>query len=109
MIDSIIRNQNLGFKNIKLFEIGSVYDENRTEYKNIAFVASGLEANESYPSPKGEKLDFYSFARKLAKIIGSFKLVPLESNRKSCKYNVGIPLIAPTKSISQSKPCLITR
>lgn len=80
MIDSIIRNQNLGFKNIKLFEIGSVYDENRTESKNIAFVASGLEVNESYPSPKGEKLDFYSFSRKLAKIIGAFKLVPLESS-----------------------------
>ncbi|PAF47358.1 phenylalanine--tRNA ligase subunit beta [Helicobacter sp. 12S02634-8] len=74
MLDSIVRNKNFGYKSIQLFEIGSVYDANREEKTKIAFVASGLKAQESYPNPKGIRWDFYTFAQSISDIIGAFKL-----------------------------------
>lgn len=79
LFDSIERNQNLGYKNIKMFEIGSVYDENRVESTKMAFVASGLQIKEAYPHPKGVKWDFYSFCEVVSKVIGHFEL-EAESN-----------------------------
>lgn len=74
MLDSIVRNQNYGHKNIKLCEIGSVYNCKRLENQKVAFVVSGLKEAEIYPHPKGAKWDFYSFASCIEGIVGSFKL-----------------------------------
>lgn len=76
---TIVRNQNLGYKNIKLFEIGAVYDSKREQKEHFGIVASGLKRKESYPYPKGIKWDFYSFCEELSSIIGRFRLIPCEN------------------------------
>lgn len=75
MLDSIERNKNFGYKSIKIFEIGSIYDSNRNEKSCIAFMASGLAQSELYPFPKGQPWDFYTFARSISSIVGEFRLV----------------------------------
>ncbi|PAF46996.1 phenylalanine--tRNA ligase subunit beta [Helicobacter sp. 12S02232-10] len=77
MLDSIQRNKNFGYKSMKIFEMGSVYDENRQEKTKIAFMVNGLKENEIYPYPKGSQWDFYKFAQTISNIIGSFELAPL--------------------------------
>ncbi|PAF44462.1 phenylalanine--tRNA ligase subunit beta [Helicobacter sp. 11S02596-1] len=78
MLDSIERNKNLGYKNMKIFEIGSVYDANRSEKSKIALMVSGLKESEIYPYPKGLQWDFYSFAGVVSNVIGNFELEALE-------------------------------
>lgn len=80
LLDSVSRNQNYGYKNIKLCEIGSVYDKNRVEKTHIAFVVSGLKEDEVFPKPKGQKWDFYAFAQIISQIIGDFELVKTQAN-----------------------------
>ena len=79
MLDTIQRNQNYGYKNIKICEIGSVYDQNRNEKSKFALMVSGLQKQESYPLPKGEKWDFYSFSKVVSDIIGHFELISYQS------------------------------
>lgn len=74
LFESIKRNQNLGYKNMRLFEIGAVYDAKREQKEHFGIVASGLERGESYPHPKGKKWDFYSFCEVLSHILGDFRL-----------------------------------
>lgn len=74
LFDSVVRNQNFGYKSIKMFEIGSVYNRKREESQHMSFVVSGFKTQESYPYPKGEKWDFYSFAQTISHIIGDFEL-----------------------------------
>lgn len=73
MLDSIVRNHNYGYRNIKLCEIGSVYDAKRNEKQKIAFAVSGLMKPEMYPHAKGIKWDFYSFASCIQSIVGMFE------------------------------------
>ena len=75
LFESAARNHNLGFKNIKMFEIGSVYDEKRNERKELGIVVSGLKIKEAFPYPKGQEWDFYTFAKEISAIIGAFELV----------------------------------
>lgn len=74
LFETIKRNQNLGYKNARLFEIGAVYDAKREQKEHFALAVSGLERGESYPYPKGKKWDFYSFCEVLSSIIGEFRL-----------------------------------
>lgn len=74
LFETIKRNQNLGYKNARLFEIGAVYDAKREQKEHFALAVSGLERQESYPYPKGKKWDFYSFCEVLSSIIGEFRL-----------------------------------
>lgn len=74
LLDSILRNQNFGYKNIRLCEIGSVYDGHRNEKSRIAFVVSGMQEKEQFPNPKGIKWNFYSFAEVISEIVGEFEL-----------------------------------
>ncbi|MCE3038631.1 phenylalanine--tRNA ligase subunit beta [Helicobacter anatolicus] len=78
LLDTASRNQNFGYKNIKICEIGSVYNHKREESVKIAFVASGLQTREIFPKPKGQKWDFYTFAQVISSIIGEFELVDMQ-------------------------------
>lgn len=80
MLDSVLRNQNYGFTSIKLFEIGSIYNKNRDESLSLAFVVSGNKTNPTYPNPKGESWNFYSFVESISQIIGKFTLIPANAN-----------------------------
>ncbi|WP_441705817.1 phenylalanine--tRNA ligase subunit beta [Helicobacter pylori] len=77
LLDASLRNKNLGFKSIALYEKGSVYNSKREEVQKLGFLASGLQKKESYPDAKGKAWDFYSFAECVSKIIGDFSLEKL--------------------------------
>lgn len=74
LLDSVARNKNLGYSKIALFEIGSTYSTTREERHSLAFVASGLEREAIYPTPKGVAWSLFSFADKIASVIGDFSL-----------------------------------
>ncbi|MCQ2691035.1 phenylalanine--tRNA ligase subunit beta [Helicobacter pylori] len=77
LLDASLRNKNLGFKSIALYEKGSVYNAKREEVQKLGFLASGLQKKESYPDAKGKAWDFYSFAECISKVIGDFSLEKL--------------------------------
>ncbi len=77
LLDASLRNKNLGFKSIALYEKGSVYNAKREEIQKLGFLISGLQKKESYPHAKGKAWDFYSFAECVSRIIGDFSLEKL--------------------------------
>ncbi|RVZ17191.1 phenylalanine--tRNA ligase subunit beta [Helicobacter pylori] len=77
LLDASLRNKNLGFKSIALYEKGSVYNAKREETQKLGFLVSGLQKKESYPDAKGKTWDFYSFAECVSKVIGDFSLEKL--------------------------------
>ncbi len=77
LLDASLRNKNLGFKSIALYEKGSVCNSKREEIQKLGFLASGLQKKESYPDAKGKAWDFYSFAECVSKVIGDFSLEKL--------------------------------
>ncbi|TPH39964.1 phenylalanine--tRNA ligase subunit beta [Helicobacter pylori] len=77
LLDASLRNKNLGFKSIALYEKGSVYNSKREETQKLGFLVSGLQKKESYPDAKGKAWDFYSFAECVSKVIGDFSLKKL--------------------------------
>ncbi|WQX86413.1 phenylalanine--tRNA ligase subunit beta [Helicobacter pylori] len=77
LLDASLRNKNLGFKSIALYEKGSVYNSKREEVQKLGFLVSGLQKKESYPDTKGKAWDFYSFAECVSKVIGDFSLEKL--------------------------------
>ncbi|MGN8477316.1 phenylalanine--tRNA ligase subunit beta [Helicobacter pylori] len=77
LLDASLRNKNLGFKSIALYEKGSVYNSKREEIQKLGFLISGLQKKESYPYAKGKAWDFYSFAECVSKVIGDFSLEKL--------------------------------
>ncbi|MGN8402964.1 phenylalanine--tRNA ligase subunit beta [Helicobacter pylori] len=79
LLDASLRNKNLGFKSIALYEKGSVYNAKREEIQKLGFLASGLQKKESYPDAKGKTWDFYSFAECVSKVIGDFSLEKLNA------------------------------
>ena len=74
LLDSIKRNENLGFKSIALFEMGSVYTAQREEKNKLAFVASGSMKDECYPHIKAALWDFYSFGLVCQRCVGDISL-----------------------------------
>ncbi|MUU54379.1 phenylalanine--tRNA ligase subunit beta [Helicobacter pylori] len=77
LLDASLRNKNLGFKSIALYEKGSMYNSKREEIQKLGFLISGLQKKESYPDAKGKAWDFYSFAECVSRIIGDFSLEKL--------------------------------
>ncbi|WP_208378048.1 phenylalanine--tRNA ligase subunit beta [Helicobacter pylori] len=77
LLDASLRNKNLGFKSIALYEKGSVYNAKREEIQKLGFLVSDLQKKESYPHAKGKAWDFYSFAECVSKVIGDFSLEKL--------------------------------
>ncbi|WRC01375.1 phenylalanine--tRNA ligase subunit beta [Helicobacter pylori] len=79
LLDASLRNKNLGFKSIALYEKGSVYNSKREEIQKLGFLVSGLQKKESHPDAKGKAWDFYSFAECVSKVIGDFSLEKLNA------------------------------
>ncbi|MCX2716549.1 phenylalanine--tRNA ligase subunit beta [Helicobacter sp. MIT 21-1697] len=84
MLDSLKRNENLGFKNITLFEIGSVYNAKREEKSKLALVASGCMQDECYPHTKAAKWNLFAFGAICQSCVGdlSFRNIRDEVNAK---------------------------
>ncbi len=99
LFESASRNHNLGYKSIKLFEIGSVYSAKREERKELGIIVSGLKSKEAYPYPKGEKWDFYSFAKEVSAIIGDFTLVKTPTPPKNAHPHICADIMQDGKAV----------
>ena len=87
LVEAVQKNIHFGKKSIKLFEIGSVFNENREENLKMAFVFSGLVENELFVNNgKPKNIDFYTFADKLNSIIGDFELKKIDENNIENKF-----------------------
>ncbi len=77
LLDDIKFNRANGYKRIKLFTIGSVYDKKRNEKEKFAFVLNGFSDYEN-PTNSGKppKFTFKDAVDKLSEIIGDFELIP---------------------------------
>jgi len=79
MLDSLQRNVRMSKKRVPLFEIGTVFDANRQESQHMLFTFSGEESLDTVPNcGKPSSIDFASFVKKIAAIIGHFELVEAE-------------------------------
>ena len=80
LLKAASNNVKNGYKQVKLFEIGSVFNYKREESRKIAMLFSGdKEAESLLNSGKPAKIDFATFAQKLSDVIGEFELVEHET------------------------------
>ena len=100
LLQAVKRNVSYSKKSIPLFEIGAVFEADRTQKEKIGFVFAGQIARESVVNAgKPSMIDFASFVQKLGGVIGHFDLVP-------CTFDNG--LIHPYQSadiVIEGKVC----
>ena len=100
LIPNILRavSQNLKFgkKRVPLFEVGSVFDASRCESKKIAFAFSGEDGiAEVSNHGKPEDINFFTFAKKIQSVVGSFELLPYKEINGLCSpYEVARIIIS---------------
>lgn len=84
LIEACSNNMKLGFRSAAFFEIGKIFDVNRTEKSVISFVFSGQKELESFSnSGKPKNIEFFEFAKKVLNCVGKFDLVPMEKIENS--------------------------
>ncbi|WP_169974263.1 MULTISPECIES: phenylalanine--tRNA ligase subunit beta [unclassified Campylobacter] len=77
LLKSAERNIKNSKKSVKIFEFGSVFDENGSQSERFGFVASGLVREPSLlNSAKPSEIGFLSFASAVRNAIGEFELKP---------------------------------
>ncbi|MCK4441599.1 MAG: phenylalanine--tRNA ligase subunit beta, partial [Sulfurovaceae bacterium] len=75
MLNASKRNVSYSKKSIALFEIGTIFDENRNERDVLTLIFSGQKEKESViNSGKPELINFETFTKKVSSIIGNFEL-----------------------------------
>ncbi len=75
LLNAVKRNVSYSKKSIALFEIGTIFNENREEREVISLIFSGRAEKESViNSGKPKNIDFEIFIKKLSSIIGDFEL-----------------------------------
>lgn len=80
LIEASSYNFKLGFKKVALFEIGTVFDKQREEFKKLSFVYSGDKEQEDFSNAgKPHNLTFFEFAQKVLNVVGKFEIVPMSS------------------------------
>lgn len=80
LLKAASNNVKNGYKQVKLFEIGSVFNPLREESLKLSMLFSGDKDGESLlNSGKPDKVDFGTFTQKLSDIIGDFELVKNET------------------------------
>ncbi len=83
LLNCASENVKSGYKEIKLFEIGSVFTSSRQEITKIAFLYSGnLQNDNIINSAKAKKVDFGNFVQKISNIIGKVELIKATSEHK---------------------------
>lgn len=69
-------NAKNGYKQVKLFEVGSVFSPEREESLKMALLFSGDESQQSIRNAgRPKKVDFGFFVQKIADVIGRFDLI----------------------------------
>ena len=82
LLQAVQRNVNYSKKRVALFEIGTIFNENREEKDVFSLIYSGQRETE-YISNAGKpaSINFDGFVKKLSAIIGNFELRPsIQSN-----------------------------
>ncbi len=75
LVEACSNNFKNGNRSTAFFEIGTVFDENRSESKKISFVQTGAKELEDISnSGKPSNIDFFSFAKKILNTVGKFDL-----------------------------------
>lgn len=83
LLNAVKRNVSYSIKSIPLFEMGSVFDENRVQTDVLSFVFSGINDSENVTNAgKPLQIDFPSFVKKVGSVIGEFELVKCSANNK---------------------------
>lgn len=78
LVEACANNFKVGSRSTAFFEIGTIFDENRTESKKISFIQTGsLELEDFSNSGKPKNIDFFSFSKKILNTIGKFDLEPM--------------------------------
>ena len=77
LLEQCEKNIKNGKKRVKLFEIGTIFDENRDEYTSFVLVWSGEKEEESVANQgKPKEIDFVDFVKAISAVIGDFELKP---------------------------------
>lgn len=75
LLESVEKNSKFGKKSIRLFEIGKVFDKQRSEISKISFIFGGEVEKESIQNHgKPNTIDFFTFAQKVSSVIGDFDI-----------------------------------
>ncbi len=75
LLEAASANTKSGRKQVKLFEVGSVFDAERNESINMAFAFSGQASNETIANHgKPDSIGFAEFVQKVSNVIGDFEL-----------------------------------
>ena len=79
LIEASSANAKSGRKQIKLFEVGSVFDDKRNEFIKMGFVFSGQASSEGVSNHgKPQAVGFEDFVQNISNVIGNFELRPVE-------------------------------
>lgn len=78
LVEACSNNFKIGSRTSAFFEIGTVFDENRSESKKIAFIQTGAcELEDVSNAGKPKDIDFFTFAKKVLNSVGKFDLEPM--------------------------------
>jgi phenylalanyl-tRNA synthetase beta chain len=76
LLNAASRNMKSGYKDVRLFEIGSVFSTKREESTRMAFIYSGDAYKDGIlNSGKSSKIDFGSFVQLISNVVGDIDLV----------------------------------
>ncbi|MGM0622479.1 MAG: phenylalanine--tRNA ligase subunit beta [Campylobacterota bacterium] len=84
MLEATQRNFNYGKKRVQLFEVGTVFDQNRIEKEQISFVFSGQSSDDNVSnSGKPQEIGYKEFIDSISAVVGDFTL-------KACSVTNGL-------------------
>ncbi|MBU1883566.1 phenylalanine--tRNA ligase subunit beta [bacterium] len=79
LLNAASSNIKSGYKDVRLFEIGTVFSTSRTESAKMAFIYSGDSSKDGIlNSGKSKKMDFGTFVQLVSNVIGDIDLVKNE-------------------------------
>jgi phenylalanyl-tRNA synthetase beta chain len=80
LIQAASNNFKMGYKKAALFEIGTIFNAHRNEFKKISFVYSGQHEMENFSNHgKPNAINFFEFAQKVLNVVGTFELQPIQT------------------------------
>lgn len=80
LVEACSNNFKLGFKKVALFEIGTIFNSNRDEFKKVSFLYSGDKELEDFSNHgKPQSINFFEFAQKVLNCVGTFEIVPMKT------------------------------
>jgi len=79
LLEAASNNFKLNLKRVALYEIGTIFDKNREEFKRISFIYSGDVEDECFTNGgKPSEMSFFDFSKKVLNVIGEFDIEPMD-------------------------------